>query len=413
MRVLLVSQYYPPEIGATQNRMSEFVRGLRARGHDVDVLTEVPNHPTGVIAPEYRRGWRFVERAADGSRVVRVWVAASAKKTFGRRLAFYGSFFAASLAAATRLPTHYHVVAATSPPLPAAAAGLALSRWKQARFVLDVRDLWPKAAKALGELSNRHAYWAAERLERKLYRSAARITATTQAFCSYIGTHGGDPARIVHIANGTRLDLFEPSRPKAAPAGMGGQREMVVGYVGLHGIAQGLDTLLDAAALLREHPVRWMFVGEGPIKNRLITRAKAQGLSKVHFFPAIPLSECASWLNVADVVVVPLAADKTFDAFVPSKLFDAMACARPVLLSVNGEARHILETAGAGRFVTAGDPRALCDAVLALNGDPDAREAMGRRGRAFVERHYSREEQAARFADTVEAAADEEPSCAE
>lgn len=408
MRVLLLSQYFFPEVGATQTRMWEFARALSAAGHEVDVLTEFPNHPAGVIPPEYR-GRFFEDDRRHPFRILRVWVWASPRKTFWTRLAFYGSFFAMALVGSLlRLPRRYDAVAATSPPLPVAAAGLLISRLKRAAFVMDVRDLWPKAAQALGELSNTRVYRLAEWLEHRLYAGADRITATTRAFCRYIADRGVPPARIVHVPNGTLAEVFDPARGDAdLRHRLGLEGKLVVTYAGLHGIAQGLGTVLDAAARLREdREVQVLLLGEGPQKTALQAAARARGLDNVRFLPAVPLEESAHYLNASDALLVPLTADPVFRMFIPSKLFDGLACGKPVLLQVDGEAREILEASGGGLFVEPGDPDALAGAIRHLARDPALRKEMGERGRAFVTRHYLRADQARRFAEVVASAAE-------
>jgi len=406
MTVLLVTQYFHPEIGATQTRMMAFAQALVDGGHTVDVLTEFPNHPAGVIPSRYKGRW--LEFEDDGSlRIVRVRVYATAVKTFWRRLAFYGSFFLMAVIVAPRLRKRYDCVAATTPPLPVAAAGLVLSRLKRAAFVMDVRDLWPLAAKALGELSNPRAYAWAERLERALYARAHRITVTTEAFARYIGQIVPNAAAAIeHVPNGTLADLFDPGRGDAGMrARYGAQNEFVVAYAGLLGIAQGLGVLLDAAVRLRGEPVRFLIVGEGPDRARLEKHARELGLQSVIFTGQVAPEQVAFHLNAADLVVVPLVPDAVFEMFVPSKMFDAMACARPVALMVPGEARDILDRAGGGVFVPPGDSEALSRTIRDLMHDRARCLAMGERGRRFVVDHYLRPQQARRFVQVLAAAA--------
>jgi glycosyltransferase involved in cell wall biosynthesis len=403
MRVLLVSQYFFPEVGATQTRMMEFARALTDAGHQVDVLTEFPNHPAGVIPDSYRGKWIEL----DGSmpfRIIRVWVSTGRQKTLTTRLMFYGSFVAMALAAGLQLPRRYDVVAATSPPLPAAFAGWLLARLKRAAFVMDVRDLWPLAAGALKELSNRRMYRWAERLEQLLYDRADRITVTTRAFERHITAQ--DPRRagkIVHVPNGTVEHVFDPARgDNGLRRRLGLQDRFVVTYAGLHGVAQDLTTVLEAAEQLKGHPrVHFLFVGEGPLKAALTLEARRRNLTSVTFHDQVPLEDSAWFLNASDALLVPLTADPVFHMFVPSKLFDAMACARPVLLSVDGEARGLLEAADAGLFVPPGDPGRLADSILKLANDPALCEMMGRRGRTYVLRNYLRSTQARHFASVV------------
>jgi glycosyltransferase involved in cell wall biosynthesis len=403
MKVLLLSQYFYPEVGATQTRMFEFARALAADGHDVDVVTEFPNHPTGVFPDRYRGRWLEL----DGSqpfRIRRVWVFARPRKTFWTRLGFYFSFFVMAIIGSWRLAGRYDVVVATSPPLPVAVAGFVISRLKRAAFVMDVRDLWPKAAQALGELSDGWFYRLAERLEEALYRRSDLITVTTRAFMRDIG--GRVPAlasSIQLVPNGTLDAVFDPARGDAGlRTRLGLDGKFVVAYVGLHGLAQGLGTVLDAAGLLKaEDDIRFVFVGEGPLKQALMARVEAEGLPNVRFLDQVPLAQSAHYMNLADALVVPLTADPVFEMFVPSKMFDAMACAKPVLLMVGGEARAILDDACAGLFVPPGDTGALCSAVAELKRHPERGTAMGTAGRQYVTRHYRRSDQAHRFATLV------------
>lgn len=406
MNVLLLTQYFFPEVGATQTRMYEFARALTDAGHDVTVLTEFPNHPIGVIPPRYAGQWVEHDRGHP-FRIVRVRVLASPRKTFRTRLAFYGSFFVMALIVGLRPWARYDVVIATSPPLPVAAAGLVLSAVKRAAFVMDVRDLWPKAAQALGELSNPWLYRWAEALERRLYRGADRITATTRSFCRYIADLGIPPAKVIHVPNGTLEDVFSPERGDAGlRQRLGLEGKLVVVYAGLHGIAQGLEMVLEAAQRLRaDDEIEFVFVGEGPRKARLVDMAQTRGLDRVQFHPQVELEQSAHYLNLADVILVPLARDQVFDMFVPSKLFDGLACGKPVLLSVDGEAREILEQSGGGLFVPPGDAQALADAIRHLCLHPEIRKEMGERGRRFVAQHYRRSVQARHFAEVVAAAA--------
>ena len=175
MRVLLVSQYYAPEVGATQNRMTAFAHGLAERGHRVTVVCEQPNHPQGVFREGYGRR-PLMRRTERGTRVHRLWVAASPRKTTARRLAFYGSFAGGAALDVGALARRHDVVVATSPPLPGALAAAAVARVARRPFVLDVRDLWPAAAEALGELSDPRLVRWATRAERWLYRTSSAVT---------------------------------------------------------------------------------------------------------------------------------------------------------------------------------------------------------------------------------------------
>jgi len=394
MHILLVTQYFHPEVGATQTRMLEFARGLTAKGHRVTVLTEFPNHPHGVIPDSYR-GKVFTEERMDGVTVLRTWVWANPVKTFWSRIAFYLSFMVLAILRGMLYRPRIDAVLATSPPLLGGVAGWAISRLKRAKFVLDIRDIWPAAAEALGELRNPFFLRCAEWLERRLYRAADCITAVTKSFCAHISAVGADASKIHWLPNGTVEELFTPDHCEAGlKATLGLEGRFVVTFAGTHGIAQGLLAVLDAAKHLTGEPVTFFFIGDGPVKPALMERARAEGLDNVVFHAQVPLVRIPPYLNLSDALLVPLRNDPIFSSFIPSKLFDSMACGKPVLLMVDGEARRLLDEARAGLYVAAENACALADAVRWLRAHPDESRDFGRNGRKFVLENFTRSRQA-------------------
>lgn len=400
MRVLFFTQFYPPEVGAAQNRMHTFATHLARQGHDVTVVAEVPNQPEGVIRKEYRG--RLVRREEeDGVEVIRLWVACSPRKGTWRRILLYGSYMlGATVAGVVMGHRRYDAVFATSPPLPTAVPGLVASLVCRAPLVVDVRDLWPEVAVVLGELDpdgllTRFAEW----LERLVYGKAAAVTCVTRDFTEHVRDNGAHPERVFHLPNGTVPDIFSPRRTDPSlRTELGLDGKFVVGYCGNHGLAQGLGTVLEAARQLRgDDRFRFLFVGEGAEKEELVAGKEKHGLDNVIFRDPVPQTEIVPYITMADVMLVPLKADPIFRSFVPSKLFDYLACGTPVVLMVGGEAREILEEAEAGVFVEPGDPSALAGALRELSGQRDRLGEMGRRGRAYVLRHYDRSDQAAKL----------------
>jgi glycosyltransferase involved in cell wall biosynthesis len=382
LRILLLSQYFPPEVGATQSRMQSFAEYLHARGHEVTVIAEFPNHPFGVIPDRYRRHVIDDDRS-NGYRVVRVWVKANEEKTQRTRLAFYLSYSALATATAP-LTGRVDVVLATSPPLFTAMAGAALAQLKGAPFVLDVRDLWPAAAEALHQISEAGLMRrSADLAERWLYRNAAAVVAVTRPFCDHIDALRRRPPSTAFIPNGTLEMFFDAVPDDNLRASLGADNgEFLVTFAGTHGIAQALPSVLEAAPLLEG--VEFAFVGDGPMKPQLEQHARDLGLQNVHFHQQVPMNESPAILASSDALLVPLSAHPTFAQFVPSKLVDFMAVGRPVVLAAAGEAARLVERAGAGIVVPPEDPPALADGIRTLAGDPDAARAMGRRGRAFA-----------------------------
>jgi glycosyltransferase involved in cell wall biosynthesis len=396
MRILYFSQYFPPEVGATQTRAYEMSRYLAARGHNVTVVTEVPNHPSGIIPPPYR-GRFFERRVEDGVDVLRLWVWAAPEKSFKSRMRFYLSYLGMASLAGSMVPGRYDLVYATSPPLFTGAAGLAASTLRRIPFVFEVRDLWPESAVALGELSNPRAIRAAERLESLLYCKARQVVAVTHGIKERLVARGVEPSRIELIPNGANTDLFRFTeagrrlvRQKLCLDG-----QFVAMYAGIHGIAQGLETLLEAADLLRDQAhFKFVFVGEGPRKRDLANMADALALANVTMLPEVAATEMPAYLSAADCAIVPLRNEPLFRGALPSKMFEAWACSRPVVLSVRGEAESILTEAGGGLAIAPENSQALAGALRELATNSEAARQMGARGRQYVAHNYSRHEQA-------------------
>ena len=381
LRIVLISQYFPPEVGATQSRMQSFAEYLADRGHRVTVIAEFPNHPQGVIPPEYRRRLLEDDRS-NPYRVLRVWVRTNPEKTQMTRLSFYLSFMSLATAAAP-LAGRADVVLATSPPLFTGLAGLAVAQLSQAPFVLDVRDLWPAAATSLMQISPGWETRAAEILEKRLYRSAEVVTAVTQPFCEHIDRirNGGTPT--VLLPNGTLDRFFVDLEGDGLERLSTNPGRFLVTFAGTLGIAQALPSVIDAAQRLNGE-AEFAFVGDGPMKEIVTGLVRDKGLTNVAFHPQRPIEEIPPALAGSDALLVSLSAHPTFEQFVPSKMIDFMAVGRPVILAAAGEAVRVLERAGGGIAVAPEDPDALADAVRWLASHPSEAAEMGRRGRAFA-----------------------------
>ena len=396
MRILYFSQYFPPEVGATQTRAYEMSRYLAEQGHAVTVVTEIPNHPSGIIPQAYRG--RLSERRKEGGvDVLRLWVWASPEKTFKSRMRFYLSYMGMAVLAGSLLRGKYDVVIATSPPLFVGCAGLVASIIRHIPFVFEVRDLWPESAVALGELSSKKAIRLAERLEMILYRRATRVICVTKGICSRLLQRGIPEHQVTLIPNGANTDLFTYDQASAQllTSTFGLEGKFVALYAGIHGIAQGLETVLEAAHILRgRDDIVFLFVGEGPKKAELLERKEAIGLANVLFLPEVATSEMPGYLSLASCAIVPLRDEEIFRGALPSKMFEAWSCGRPVVLSIAGEAAELLTKAGGGIAVAPENPRDMADAILNLAENRPVAAQMGASGAAFVRSQYSRREQA-------------------
>lgn len=403
MRILVLSQYFPPETGGPQNRLASLAVGLRDRGHEVTVVTAKPNYPSGVVFDGYEDGW-VVESDYEGIPVAHTWVLTDREKTTARRILFYLSFVVSAVLASIPRVRDADVVLASSPPLPVGLAGWAVSRLGGAGYVFDVRDLWPDVAVAMGQLSDGWIARAARFLERFIYRGADGITAVTEGFCRDIRQRVGPATPVIRISNGTDPDVFRVETPRtrlrqelALPEGF------LAVYAGNIGLAQGLGHLVRAAAILdaEEVSANILLVGDGPLRAELQAAARDRGIERLRFRDRVPLEEAARYLAASDASLVPLGDHPIYRKFIPSKLFDSMAAARPVLLSVAGEAREILEDAGAGLYYPAEDARGLVEGIQRLMAD-SRRDEMGRRGREYVAGRFTRQAQAREMAKFVE-----------
>ena len=402
MRVLILTQHFTPEITAARSRLHPIAELLAARGHEVEVLTAVPNHPQGVIQEGFRHK-AVVRRRLDGFDVRYVWVRASPRKTMANRLLLYGTYATmATLAGfASRRPD---VIFASSPPLPVAAAARAIAIRHRVPWVMDVRDLWPEAAVVLGELSNERMIRAAERLERRLYASAAAIVTVTDAFRSDIAERTDDDAKISVIRNGTTPLWLDMSNAEVSREQLGlASDRFIWTYAGNVGIAQGLEAAVEAAALLDDE-VQLLIIGSGPVLDAVKARAADLPPGRVSFHGLVEPALAAQYLRASDATLVSLAARPELAKFVPSKLFDCCAVGRPVILAAEGESRQLAADAEAVCPVAPGDPAALADAVRRLAADSDLRERLGRQGRSFA-MQFLRERQIEQLEQVLQEAA--------
>jgi glycosyltransferase involved in cell wall biosynthesis len=398
--ILLVTHYFPPEAGAPQARLSALAAAWAAGGDEVTVLTGMPNHPTGVLPPEYRRAVLRRERR-DGYRVVRTWLYATPNEGVARKTLSHLSFMISSVLLGGLACGRADTVVVSSPTFFSVGSAWLLARLRRARLVVEVRDLWPAIFVELGVLTNRRVIRLLERLELAAYAAADQVVVVSDGFrADLIGR--GVPADKVHtIRNGVSLSRFRPgphSPTREETRARFGARpgDCLVLYAGTHGISHALPAVADAAVRLTGQPVHLAFVGGGSDKPRLERRVAELGLGNVTLAPAVPPDEVPRLLEAADICLVPLRDVPLFATFIPSKMFEYLAAAKPVIGSVTGEAAQILNEAGAV-VVPPEDGKALAAAIVELAADPARRTTMGRQGRAYVTRFFDRAELAREY----------------
>jgi colanic acid biosynthesis glycosyl transferase WcaI len=407
MKILYVSQYFPPEMGAPAARADELSRHWAAAGHEVTVLTGFPNHPTGVVPPEYRDKLRrlVVREKTDGVNVVRTWLLPFPNRKAYERMLNYSSF-CVSAAATGLFLSRPDVVIATSPQLLVALAGWWLARCKRVPFVFEVRDLWPESLAAVGMGdSNSLLHRALAKIAGFLYRRSDRVVVVSPAFEDFLVEHWHVPReKISVIENGVETRLFAPE-PFTGEAAIRVRKELgvegkfVVSYIGTMGMAHGLETILAAAAQSRDaNPeIVFLMIGEGAEKERIAALARKRGLTNLRFVDQQPREKIPAYIAASDACLVLLKKTALFKTVIPTKMLEFMSCARPVILGVAGQALAILEEAHAGLAIEPEDSQALGNAIRYLSANPEIARELGLNGREYIVRKLSRRHTAEKY----------------
>ena len=390
MKILYITQYFHPEIGATTNRSLANIRYLSKKGHDVTVLTEIPNHPKGIIFDGYK-GKMFMTESMEEFKIKRVWVFTSVKKNFVTRLLFYITFaILGSLSAIFRWGK-YDIVYVTSPPLFVGMIGLVLKFFfPNTKFVLEVRDLWPDAAIEMGELKNKQFRNFSYSLEKSLYKKADHIVAVTKRFKTRIIEKGYSGDKISVIRNGSDLTFKKLEISNELKERYKTENKFIVIYAGILGIAQNLTTILKAAERLKDDNIFFLLVGTGPEESILKDYSESRNLTNVIFTGEIPKEKMSEYFSLADCGLIPLKNIKVFERTIPSKLFDYMSANLPIILGVKGEAKEILEKSEAGICFEPDNVEDLVDKIIYLKNNKSEMSQMKIKGRDFVKTNFDR-----------------------
>jgi hypothetical protein len=389
MHILFLTDNFPPEVNAPASRTHEHCREWVRAGHAVTVITGAPNFPKGKIYEGYRNRLQQSEQM-DGIRVVRVWTYIAANAGFTTRILDYQSFMASAIVASlfVRKPD---MVVGTSPQFFTVCAAYAISRLRRIPFVFELRDLWPESIRAVGAMKDSCLLDCFERLELFLYDRADRIISVTRSFKQNLTGRGVSPDKIEVVTNGVDIQRFHPqARDSELAARLGLSGKFVAGYVGTHGMAHSLHTILDAAGQLRRHPlgnaIQFLFLGDGATKSALRSQAEAQRLDNVTFVDTVPKVEVKRYWSLLDVAIIHLKNVDLFQTVIPSKLFESMAMGIPVLHGVRGESAEIVEKERVGIHFEPENAHDLCEKLLFLAANPNLREELGRNAQRAASR---------------------------
>lgn len=394
VHILFLTHYFPPEVNAPASRTFENAKRWVAAGHKVTVLTCAPNHPRGILYPGYKNRL-FQWETLKGIRILRVFTYLGPNAGFRKRAFNYLSYML-SAAVFCPLVQDIDIVVSTSPQFFCGMAGLWVGLLKRKPWVLEIRDLWPESITAVGQTINPILIRLLEGLETFLYRSADHIISVTHSFKRHIAKRGIPAEKISVLTNGVDLEHFQPVNKKDLVRRECGNAELadkfVVSYIGTHGMAHGLETVLIAAEILRPYRnILFLLIGDGAEREGLLKKRNEAGLENVLMLPQQPKEKMPEFLALSDACMVLLKRRDLFRTVIPSKIFEIMGMERPVILGVEGESKKIVEEAGCGICVEPENAEQLADAVLRLSKDSDLAAGMGRNGRRRVIASYNRE----------------------
>lgn len=406
MRILLLTQYFPPETGAAQQRLSDLAAQLTSFGHEVTVLTAMPNYPQGKVFEQYK-GHIFLEEKEGSIRILRGWSYVSHSRSFISRLLNYCSFAFVALWIGIIYAGSQDVIVTESPPLFLGVSGIILSWWRNASLTLNVSDLWPESAVSMGVLKNPFLIRMSSALELFIYGKSSVITGQTEGIVQAILARTSN-TRVDLIPNGVDPERFENcSRQRTTTRTRFGFNDyFVVGFTGLHGLAYDFDSILHVAESMQNENSRisvlFVFFGDGPVKMRCRQLAESKKLRNVRFFAPQPGNAMPSIFSCLDAAIIPLRDSTFYAGTLPSRLFESMAAGIPTVLAiVEGEASRLLEQANGGIRVPPEDANALADAIRTLSQNPSLCRTLGENARRYVMAHYDRRELARRFAELL------------
>ena len=375
MHILFLTDNFPPEVNAPASRTYEHCREWVKAGHRVTVITCAPNFPKGKVFDGYRNRL-FQRERMDGIEVIRVWTYITANEGFLRRILDYLSFMLSAVLASPAV-RDVDVIVGTSPQFFTACAAYVVSRMKGVPYVFELRDLWPESIKAVGAMKNERVLRLLERLEMFLYARSAAVVSVTNSFKRVLVRRGIDARKIHVVTNGVDVSQFTP-RPKDTELtrALGLEGKFVAGYIGTHGMAHALETLLEAADRLRDSNIVFLFLGDGARKQVLRQMAEERRLENVRFVDSVPKGDVAKYWSLLDVSIIHLRKTDLFTTVIPSKLFECMGMGIPVLHGVAGESAELVAEHGVGLPFEPEDAAGLCGALVRLRDRPDELKAF-------------------------------------
>ncbi len=388
MKILVVTQYFAPEPGATSNRLLSFVEAMVRRGHEVTVICEFPNHPSGILSR--RDKWSLFRVERNGSyKVVRTFVIAFAKKNITKRMIFYSSF-AISSAIAALFMRRFDLVFASSPPNLCAFTAMLVARLKGSKFVVDIRDLITDAASEMGTIRSRRLLSIGNTLDNWLYKNARVILTASKGFKSRIEQQGGlGKTRIIYNGSDDGMLTWNGDRERVRRS-LGWHGKFVISYMGNIGLPQNLVEIMDEIEKMDSDRFLFVFVGDGPGKEDLKNTALRKNIANIRIMNQLPREQIIPMTHASDIMLIALRELEFFNSTIPSKFFDSMAAGKPVISNVSGELREFMEKYNTGLYFSYREENLFKDSIMRLFEGSGLRETMGRNGKKLVAEKFQR-----------------------
>ncbi len=412
MQILFLTHYFPPEGNAPASRTHETCKRWVRDGHQVCVITGVPSAPDGIVYGGYRRRFAPQREQVDGIEVIRVWSYVAPNRGILRRILNFVTFMVTATLTGlfVRRPD---VVIATSPQFFCGWAGVILSRLRRLPFVLEIRDMWPDSIVAVEALREGMLIRVLYRLERWMYAAADHIVTVGEGYRGELLAKGAAPEKVTVVPNGIDTELFYPLPPDPRlKKDLGLEGRFVCSYLGTIGMACGLRVVLEAARILRDRNVRdivFLLVGDGAAREDLEARARKDDLDAVIFLGQQPKGKIPPLLEITDVALVHLKRESLFGTVMPSKIFEAAAMGRPILLGVEGHAAKLVSDYEMGVCFEPENAEQLVAGLLRLREDPELRKRMGQNGQQLVTKSFNRDSLARQFLSLLGSVVDRSP----
>jgi len=403
MKILFLTHYFPPEVNAPASRTYEHAKEwVKDEEVEVTVITNHPNHPEGVLYEGYENRW-FGKEEIDGIEVIRVKTYLTANKGLKRTINFLFYMLMAIVATLSKV-SKPDVVIATSPQFLVAVAGFIVSRIKHRPFVFELRDIWPESIVAVGVMKKNFIIRFFEKVELFLYKKSTSIISLTDSFKEKLISRGIDAKKITIVKNGVELDSFNRAliNVKKFKRELGMEDKKIVSYIGTLGMAHALDKVLDCAKALETiEDLQFLIVGSGAEKDKLEEKKREENIHNVTLVGQVSKEEVKKYYAISDIGLVTLKKDKRFRSVIPSKIFEYMAMEVPILLSVGGEARKIVEESCGGIYVEPENVEQMTKTIRNLIQKPEAQAKMGEQARMYIERNFNRQKLAQRQLDVL------------